>query len=760
MDVVRNTLSFLGFILIQMGDVLIRIVLMVHKIAQLLFQLLILQTKRIEKWMQRKKTQVRLTVVSWTKSVKYSILLKTLLVSRKVKRFKKFFKRRKEYTIIKKGKKVYPVSFFYKLRFFLFGVVFSFVSLFLPLLILVVVADLPNPYALSAIPIEKTTKIYDRNGNLLYEVYANQNRTVVKLQEIPEYLQHATIAVEDREFYQHPGFNIKGIVRAAIANIKNKELQGGSTITQQLIKSAFLTPSPTLVRKIKEVILAFWAERIYSKDKILELYFNYVPYGGTAWGVQAASEVYFGKPVSTINLAESAFLAGMPKAPSLYSPHTGHPNFGRARQREVLNAMVSAGFISQSEAEQAYNEQLVLKDPLVPIKAPHFVMYVKDILTQKYGLREVEKGGLRVITTLDLSLQQKAEQIVLEEIQKNASLSIKNGAALITDPKNGDMVAMVGNHNYFDKDNGGNVNIVTSSRQPGSAIKIVTYSLALSSGFTEVTLLEDSPLTIQLENGQTYSPVNYSGRFHGKLPLRFAFANSLNIPAVRLAQRLGVDRIVQFGKSMGIYSWKDASRYGLSITLGGGEVTMLDLARAYGTIANEGRKVEPDPLLEVRDFEGNIIYRKSSEEQQIVDPGIAFIISDILSDNQARSLEFGLQSPLVIPGHNVSVKTGTSDNKRDNWTVGYTREYVVVTWVGNHDNTPMSPLLTSGITGAAPIWNKIMGELLKGKIDIPWPIPSNVIKKTCMGREAYFIRGTESTVFCGIFPSLAPHVSR
>ncbi|RJQ27521.1 penicillin-binding protein, partial [Candidatus Parcubacteria bacterium] len=646
-------------------------------------------------------------------------------------------------------------SIFYKLKFFLLGLIFSLVFIFLPLLFLIFISDLPNPNNLSINYLPKTTKIYDRQGSLLYEFYVNQNRTIVKLEDIPISLRQATIAIEDKDFYNHPGFDLRGITRAFISNLKEKEIQGGSTITQQLIRAAFLTPEKSLIRKGREVILAFWAERIYPKNKILELYFNYVPYGGTAWGIESASEVYFGKDVRDLNLAESAFLAGLPRAPSVYSPHINGDQAWKKRQLEVLQAMVKSTYITQEQADAAYKEELNFENPNIPIKAPHFVMYIKKLLIDMFGLSEVERGGLQVITSLDLPTQELVEEIVAEEIDNSLALNITNGAALVTNPQNGDILAMVGSKDYFDKKNDGNVNVTTSLRQPGSTIKIVTYSLALSSNFTEATILNDSPLTITSPGGPSYSPVNYDGTYRGNIPLRLAFANSLNIPAVKVTQKLGVDNIVKFGKELGISSWSTSFPYGLSITLGGGEVTMVDLATAYGTIANQGKKVNPNPILEIKDSYGKNIYKKSVSAKPIVDEGVAFIVSDILADNQARSLAFGLNSPLNIPGYKVSVKTGTTDNKRDNWTIGYTNNLVVATWVGNNDNSPMSPYLTSGITGAAPMWNKIMTNLLTENYIENSFIPGNIIKKPCYGREYNFIKGTEKSVNCNL-PNITP----
>lgn len=633
--------------------------------------------------------------------------------------------------------------FWYSIRIFVWGFAFSAVFIFLPLLSLIFLSDLPNPSSLSIDYIPKTTKIFDRNGVLLYEIFATQNRTIVPLSTIPKNLQNATIAIEDRDFYTHPGFDVRGIIRALFSNAQSNDLQGGSTITQQLIKSGLLTPDPTIERKAKEIILAFWAERIYNKEKILEMYFNYVPYGGTAWGIQAASDVYFGKKVQDLSLAESAFLAGLPRAPSVYSPYSDNSTLWKKRQKEVLTAMVKTNYITSAQMKKALSEKLTFVGPKVGIKAPHFVMYVKNLLIQKYGLSEVERGGLQVKTSLDLSTQKMVQDVVTQEVENDAPLNISNGASVVLDPKNGDILAMVGSRDYFDENYDGNVNLVTSLRQPGSTIKVVTYSLALSSGFTQATLLDDSPLTITPEQGPPYTPVNYDGQFHGRVPLRLAFANSFNITAVRVAQQLGVTNIAEQGKRMGITTWTNPEKYGLSITLGGAETTMLDLATVYSTVANSGKRVTPDPILEVKDSYGNSVYKKQPMETQVLEPGVAFIISDILSDDKARSMEFGANSPLHIPNHRVSVKTGTTDNKRDNWTVGFTPNLVVATWVGNNDNTPMSQALASGITGAAPMWNKIMTNLLPAN-DPPLLIPGDVVKKPCSGFDMYFLKGTEN----------------
>ena len=663
----------------------------------------------------------------------------------------------------KKTKKIAPVIVYKKphlirlrIKYFILGGFFSLIFVFFPLLSLIFLQNLPNPKELSLREISQTTKIYDRSGTLLYQIYANENRTLVPLNLVPKDLINATIAIEDKEFYKNPGFDVNAIARAAFADFSGKPIQGGSTITQQLIKSTLLSPEISIQRKIKEIILAFWAEKIYTKDEILEMYFNQVPYGGTAWGVEAASEVYFGKSVKDLDLAQSAFLAGMPQAPTVYSPYGENPDLWKQRQKDVLLKMQQQGYITQDQLENAANEELSFLPPQTPIYAPHFVMYVKDVLIKKYGLPMVEKGGLNVTTSLDLKLQNQAQDIVKTEVNNDAYLNLTNGAALVTDPANGDILAMVGGKDY-NNPQGGNVNLTTSLRQPGSSIKVVTYSTALSNGFTAATILNDSPVTFP--GIPPYTPVNYDGAFHGNVPLRIAFANSFNIPAVKTLQKVGISNMVDMGKKMGITTWGDPSQYGLSITLGAAEVKMTDMAQVYGTIANLGKRVDLDPLLKVTDYQGNVLYQKENPEKTpVIDSGVAFIISNILSDNQARSLEFGTNSPLNIPNHTVSVKTGTSDNKRDNWTIGYTSSKLVAVWVGNNDNSPMSQNLASGITGAAPIWNKIMSSLLGEVSDAPLKVPDDIIQKSCLGRMEYFVKGTEGLVNCSYIatPSAIP----
>jgi 1A family penicillin-binding protein len=638
-----------------------------------------------------------------------------------------------------------PLHLAWRIQSFFAGILTAVLFLFVPYMISVWVNSLPNPRLLSQRDLAVSTKIFDRNGVLLYEIYADENRTPLPLAEIPGVMQKATISIEDRDFYNHQGFSVRSIIRAARETLINHHLQGGSTITQQLVKSALLTPEITLSRKIREIIMAFWAERIYSKNQILEMYLNQVPYGGTAWGVEAASQTYFGKTVKDLTLAEAALLAGLPAAPSQYSPFGTTPQLAIERQHEVLRRMTEDGYITKAEEDAALAEKLVFAQPRIGIRAPHFVMFVKNILENRYGTRMVERGGLRIRTTLDIGVQEMADSIVRNQIAQLTRLKVGNGAAIVTDPKTGEILAMVGSRDYFDTASDGNVNVTTSLRQPGSSIKVVNYAAALENGFTAASIIDDSPVMYQTPGSPSYIPVNYDGRYHGPTPLRYALGNSYNIPAVKVLAKIGVKTMIDKGRLMGIMSWEDESRYGLSLTLGGGDVTMLEMAEVYGTLANLGRHVGLMPVAEVSDYTGKVIERFNPDRGvQAVNPGAAFIISDILRDNNARSAAFGANSNLVISGKTVSVKTGTSNDKRDNWTIGYTPSSVIVVWVGNNDNSPMDPLLTSGVTGAAPIWHDIMTELIKNKPDETQAKPENVIVIPCyFGRNEYFIGGTQ-----------------
>lgn len=672
------------------------------------------------------------------------------------KKFRRTLKHRLHLRKQKKSqqsKSYFSLPIFLKMKYFFLGSLFSLLFGFLPILTIIFLQDLPHPRELTLRPLPQTTKIYDRNKILLYEIYANQNRTIVPLTDIPRTMRLATLAIEDKNFYSHPGFDITSIIRAFKENVQEgKPLQGGSTLTQQLIKSSLLNSEKKLSRKVKEVVLAFWAERQYTKDQILEMYFNQVPYGGTAWGVEAASEVYFGKHVKNLTLGESAFLAGITQAPSTYSPYAADESLWKRRQKDVLSRMVALNYISQKQADAAAKEKLQFERPEIPLRAPHFVMYIKNLLIRQHGLAAVEKGGLTVITSLDLKKQEMAQKIVADEVAKASFLNLSNGAALITNPKNGDILAMVGSRD-FSRSKDGNVNVTTALRQPGSTVKVITYSAALMQGVTAATVLDDTPTTFAGGNGApSYTPVNYDGRYFGKVSLRFALANSLNVTAVKTLQKVGVSDMVSLARDMGITSWDNPERYGLAVTLGGAEATMLDMATVFGTLSNGGNRVDLNPILSITDYRGNVLeVKKETNKTRVLKEGVAFIITDILSDNRARSAAFGPNSQLVIPGHTVAVKTGTSDNKRDNWAIGYTNDVVVSVWVGNNDNSPMSQRLASGLSGASPIWQRVMINVLSERSTAKRAIPEDITYKPCFGRMEYFIKGTENSLSCGNF---------
>lgn len=647
-----------------------------------------------------------------------------------------------------------------QIRSFVIGVALTLAFIFVPYNAWIFLKSLPNPELLTQRNLEVSTKIMDRNGQLLYEIYLDQNRTPVKLEDIPLIVKQATLAIEDNGFYYHPGFSIRGILRALSEIIVHKQIQGGSTITQQLIKSALLTPEVTIIRKTKEIILAFWAERLFSKDQIFEMYLNQVPYGGTAWGIEAAAQMYFGKSVRQLSLSEATLLAGLPAAPSEYSPFGSHPEKAIIRQKEVLLRMVEDGYITQQQMRQATQVPLQFASPRVGIRAPHFVMYIKDLLEKTYGPRLVERGGLRVTTSLDLALQEKTETIVKAHIDKLTNLQVGNGAALVTNPKTGDILAMVGSRDYFDTTRDGNVNVTTAFRQPGSSIKVVTYTAALEKSMTAASIIVDAPIVYKTTGSPSYAPVNYDGKFHGPVPLRYALANSYNVPAVKTLAAIGLPTMMEKARAMGIDTWSvDPSRYGLSLTLGGGEVTMLEMAQVYGSLANQGKRQELRPILEITDYTGKVLEQHSPNNPiDAVKDDVAWIISNILSDNNARTQAFGHNSALVIPGKTVSVKTGTTNDKRDNWTIGYTPSYVAVVWVGNNDNSPMNPHLTSGITGAAPIWHDIMVEILKDVPEEVNPKPATIVSLPCyFGKVEYFVAGTEPAGGrCAPIPTITP----
>ncbi len=615
--------------------------------------------------------------------------------------------------------------------------------------------DLPSPEELvdGNDRFSVATEIYDRDGNKLYDLFDDERRVPIKLADLPPYVYQASIAIEDKKFYSHHGFDPIGIARAFIVNkMRGHVAQGGSTITQQLMKKAFLTDEKSYDRKIKEIALAIISEMRYSKDQILEMYLNYISYGGTAVGIGSAAETYFGKEASELTLAEAALLAGLPQAPSRYSPFQSDATAAKKRQKQVLDNMVEMEFITQAEADAAYEQELVYTSKRIDIQAPHFVFFVRDLLVEKFGKEKVMRGGLRVTTTLDLDIQAAAEATLSAELKTLERLDVGNGAMLVTVPNTGEILAMVGSKDYYDIEQDGQFNVTTALRQPGSSIKPLVYATAFEQkALNPSSVLLDIPTCFQNIGQKDYCPKNYSGGFNGPVTVRQALGSSLNIPAVKALRIIGLESFIYQAQKMGITTWTNAKNYGWSLSLGGGEVKMTDMAVAFGSLANMGVKMPQLALLKVEDYQGNILYQADLIERRravtalqthpdnafedladgetvnrVLHNEAAYLVTDIMRDDRARWLGFGSNSELVIKNRDVAVKTGTTNDIRDNWTVGFTPDLLTIVWVGNTDSTPMNNRLVSGVTGAAPIWHDIMTWLLRDREKIEWPAVGDI----------------------------------
>lgn len=571
--------------------------------------------------------------------------------------------------------------------------------------------DLPTPGKIKALHPVESSKILDREGNVLYSVYGEQRRTIINKEEMPKTIKEATVAAEDKDFYKHFGIDIRGIIRSAFNNIVGKTgyTAGGSTITQQYVKNALLSPKKTFDRKIKELILSIEIEAMYSKEDILALYLNEIPYGSNAYGIEEASKTYFGKSAKDLTLAEAAALAALPKAPTYYSPYGSHPDKLKARKEYILDRMVALHFITNEEGKQAKEEKTAFKPFKENIKAPHFVMYVKEKLIDMFGEQMVEEGGLKVTTTLDPKKQEIAEKAVDDGYTRNVKRADASNAALTAvDPRTGQVLAMIGSHDYFDAEHDGQVNVADSRRQPGSAFKPIVYATALKGKYNPAYTLFD--LTTDFGN---YTPQNYDGTTHGPISMRQALANSLNIPAVKTLYLVGLDNALKTSRDFGITTLDQPQRYGLSLVLGGGEIKLIELVGAYGVFANAGTFNETTAILKVEDPSAKILYeyKEDKGKKKVIDPQIAYQISDILSDNEARSMVFGSHSALYFDDRKVAAKTGTTSEYRDAWTIGYVPSLAAGVWVGNNDNSPMTPG-SAGAMAAAPIWHQFMEEAL------------------------------------------------
>lgn len=596
---------------------------------------------------------------------------------------------------------------------------------------------LPDFQSFEERKIENSTKIYDRTGKiLLYNVHQDIKRTVVPLEEMGKTIQNATIAIEDWKFYEHKGIRPTSIVRAILTTISGGKVQGGSTITQQVIKNTLLTQEKTITRKLKEWVLAIKLEQVMTKDQILATYLNDAPYGGNLYGVEEASHSFFGIEPINLTITQSAYLAAIPQSPTYYSPYGKNRAKLDERKNLVLSKMHELGYITSEEYTSAQNEVVVfLPRSASGIKAPHFVFFVIDYLNQKYGEDVVDSGGLTITTTLDYTLQEKAEELVLKYATENATkFNAKNAGLIATDPKNGQILAMVGSRNYFDTEIDGNFNITLAKRQPGSSFKPFVYSVAFNKGYTPETVLFDLPTEFSTgcnpygqaypgyKQNDCYMPDNYDNKFRGPISLREALAQSINVPAVKLLYLVGINNALNLASEMGITTLKDKNTYGLTLVLGGGEVTLLEMTSAYGTFATGGIRHPYSEILEIKNQKGEILETFIDRPTQILPKNTALLVSSVLSDNNARTPTFGANSPLRFSDRNVAVKTGTTNNNRDAWIIGYTPSVTIGVWAGNNENTPMTK--TSGYI-VANLWHDAMAAALQNTPNEPFESPDS-----------------------------------
>lgn len=590
---------------------------------------------------------------------------------------------------------------------------------------------IPDVTSLSERKVTQSSKIYDRTGEvLLYDLAEDVDRTIVPIDEISRNIQNATVAIEDSEFYHHIGVRPVATLRAVILQpLRGKGIQGGSTITQQVVKNSILTTDRTISRKLKEWVIAIRLERQLTKQQILELYLNESPYGGTIYGVEEAAQAFFGKPAENVTLAEAAYLAALPQAPTYFSPYGNHRDALDERKNVVLSRMHELGFITDQEYADAKNEQVEFQPQSVSgIRAPHFVFYVREQLEKEYGQRTLEESGWRIITTIDMDLQSKAEEIVKKYAETNeTNFHASNEALVAMDPKTGDILTMVGSRDYFDENIDGNFNIALAERQPGSAFKPFVYAEAFKEGYTPDTVVFDLKTQFSTdcapdnlsEDAPCYSPNNYDEKFKGPITLRNALAESRNVPAVKLLYLVGIKDALRMARSLGITTLADENRYGLTLVLGGGEVSLLDMVNAYSTFAAEGVKPERRSVIRIEDKDGNIVKDYPTNQNRVLDENVALQISDVLSDNDARIPEFGADSPLNFPGAHVAAKTGTTNDSRDAWILGYSPNIVAGSWAGNNNNTPMVKEIAGFIV--APMWHEFMLYALSKYPNDPFP---------------------------------------
>ncbi len=598
--------------------------------------------------------------------------------------------------------------------------------------------DLPRPEAFTESPFIQSTKIYDRTGKvLLYNIFGEEKRTIVPFDKISDNLKHSVIASEDARFYEHGGVDVQGLIRSFLVDLTSQsKSQGGSTITQQLIRSVYLTPQKTIERKVREIVLSIELEKKYSKDQILDWYLNKIPFGQNTYGAEAASQAYFNKPASDLSLAQAATLTALIPAPSYYSPYGSHKDELLTKKDYVLQRMKDLGSITDDQLKQAKQEKINFSEITTPIKAPHFVMYVQKYLNDKYGEDNLREKGLKVYTTIDWDLQSYAEQVLKDSDQQLKNKKANNAAVVVIDPKTGEILALIGSKDFFGKsyplgcdEKGSSTCLfnpeydvaILGKRQPGSSFKPIVYATAFKQGYTPDTILWDAKTEFNPNcspNGNQekdqygldcYHPQDYDGNNRGPVSLRTALDESLNIPAVKVLYLAGLNNSLQTAKDFGITSLNEPDRYGLSLVLGGGEVNLLEMTSAYSVFATEGLKTQPISILKIEDSNGNIIEENKAQPTKVLDTQVARLINNVLSDNNARAPIFGFNSPLYIPGYEVAAKTGTTQNFNDGWTLGYTPFATIGVWVGNNDN---SPTKDEGVGIAAPIWNKVMTKII------------------------------------------------
>ena len=609
--------------------------------------------------------------------------------------------------------------------------------------------------------VENSTKIYDRTGEiLLYDLKQDIKRTDITFEAMGANIKNATVAIEDSEFYNHGGIRVTSIIRAILANFFGTgRTQGGSTITQQLVKNTLLTQEKSYTRKIKEWVLAIKIDKSIPKEKILEYYLNEAPYGGSVYGIQEASQTYFNKDAASLTLAQAAYLASIPQSPTLLSPYGKNKDRLETRKNLVLSRMLELNFITQDEYDKAKNEIVVFyPQATTGIRAPHFVFFIKDYLEQKYGSETIARGRLKVTTTLDYGLQEKGEKIVKEgALQNEKDWNGKNASLVAIDPKTGQILTMIGSRDYFDKEIDGNFNVVTASRQPGSAFKPFIYATAFNKGFTPDTVLFDLQTEFQTtcnaygqalpgrNQADCYMPDNYDGKFRGPMSLRGGPGQSINVIAVKLFYLAGLADSLKTAEELGISTLTDINRYGLTLVIGGGEVKLLDMTVAFGVFANDGIKNPYTGILKIEGISGKILEEFTPRPREVLPKNTALTISNIMSDEQARLPTFGSHSALFIPGKDVAVKTGTTNNNKDAWTIGYTPSISVGVWAGNNDNQPMKK---GGVSMAGPIWNKFMNEALKNLPDEKFEMPNldveprqvkPILRGFWWGNENFFI---------------------